>query len=80
MRPRRTRVQRTRRGLSAHLGGVVWQEISKKAYPLASDALDRALLDLVAEAGNHRQLKKGANEATKCLNRVCGHTLKWAMG
>eukprot|EP01108_Squamamoeba_japonica_P004562 TRINITY_DN358_c0_g1_i1.p3 TRINITY_DN358_c0_g1~~TRINITY_DN358_c0_g1_i1.p3 ORF type:complete len:138 (+),score=38.35 TRINITY_DN358_c0_g1_i1:35-415(+) len=44
-------------------------EISKKAYPLASDTLDRALLDLVSEAGNHRQLKKGANEATKCLNR-----------
>jgi len=44
-------------------------EISKKAFPLAPDAVDKAILDLVNEAANHKQIKKGANEATKCLNR-----------
>jgi hypothetical protein len=70
--------------------GARQEEISKKAYPLASDALDKAstasarslsvllcsrgahsslvhrvsqaILDLVNEAANHKQIKKGANE------------------
>ena len=40
-----------------------------KAYPLADSELTVAILDLVQQASNYKQLKKGANEATKTLNR-----------
>lgn len=42
---------------------------SSKAYPLAPPALSTTILDLVQQAANYKQLKKGANEATKTLNR-----------
>ena len=44
-------------------------EVNPKAYPLADDTLTKTILDLVQQATNYRQLKKGANEATKTLNR-----------
>ena len=40
-----------------------------KAYPLASPQLSNTILDLVQQANNYKQIKKGANEATKTLNR-----------
>ncbi len=40
-----------------------------KAFPLADDALTQTILDHVQQASHYRQLKKGANEATKTLNR-----------
>lgn len=40
-----------------------------KAFPLADAALSQQILDVVQQASNMRQLKKGANEATKTLNR-----------
>ncbi|KAL0640565.1 RNA binding protein snu13 [Maublancomyces gigas] len=40
-----------------------------KAFPLADAALTQQLLDLIQQASHYRQLKKGANEATKTLNR-----------
>ena len=40
-----------------------------KAYPLADANLTVTILDIVQQAGNYKQLKKGANEATKTLNR-----------
>ena len=40
-----------------------------QAYPLADASLTITILDLVAQANNYKQLKKGANEATKTLNR-----------
>ncbi len=40
-----------------------------KAFPLADAELTVAILDLVQQASNYKQLKKGANEATKTLNR-----------
>ena len=40
-----------------------------KAFPLADAALTQQILDVVQQASNMRQLKKGANEATKTLNR-----------
>jgi len=43
--------------------------VNPKAYPLADAALSKTILDIVAQAGNYKQLKKGANEATKTLNR-----------
>ncbi|CCH60706.1 hypothetical protein TBLA_0D01990 [Henningerozyma blattae CBS 6284] len=40
-----------------------------KAFPLADGTLTQQILDVVQQAANLRQLKKGANEATKTLNR-----------
>ncbi|KAL2113804.1 hypothetical protein VUR80DRAFT_2196 [Thermomyces stellatus] len=39
------------------------------AWPLADAALEQELLDLIQACQHARQLKKGANEATKSLNR-----------
>jgi U4/U6 small nuclear ribonucleoprotein SNU13 len=35
------------------------------AWPVADEALSQEILDIVQQANNYRQLKKGANEATK---------------
>ena len=40
-----------------------------RAYPMAKDALTTKILNLAQQATNYKQLKKGANEATKALNR-----------
>ncbi|GBE82132.1 NHP2/L7aE family protein [Sparassis latifolia] len=40
-----------------------------KAWPLAESDLNDQILDLVERASQFKQLKKGANEATKTLNR-----------
>ncbi|KDQ60925.1 hypothetical protein JAAARDRAFT_55658 [Jaapia argillacea MUCL 33604] len=40
-----------------------------KAWPLAEAELTNQILDLVQQASQYKQLKKGANEATKTLNR-----------
>ena len=40
-------------------------EINPKAYPLADEELNKNILDLVQQALNYKQLKKGANEG-KC--------------
>ncbi|KAL3480065.1 50S ribosomal protein L30e-like protein [Aspergillus californicus] len=39
------------------------------AWPIADEALSQQLLDLVQQASHYKQIKKGANEATKTLNR-----------
>ncbi|XP_072748693.1 NHP2-like protein 1 homolog [Anoplolepis gracilipes] len=44
-------------------------EISPRAYPLADLPLTAKILNLIQQALNYGQLKKGANEATKSLNR-----------
>ena len=44
-------------------------EVNPKAYPLADQALTAKILNLVQQATNYKQLRKGANEATKTLNR-----------
>ncbi|KAF8350449.1 50S ribosomal protein L30e-like protein [Amanita rubescens] len=44
-------------------------EAHGKAWPLADADLTNSILDLVQQAGTYKQLKKGANEATKTLNR-----------
>jgi len=45
-------------------------DTNSKIFPLADGALANQLLDLVQQANNYKQLKKGANEATKALNRA----------
>ncbi|KAJ3201846.1 RNA binding protein snu13 [Entophlyctis luteolus] len=42
---------------------------ASKAFPLADAQLTNKILDLVQQATHYKQLKKGANEATKTLNR-----------
>ncbi|KAL7296101.1 NHP2-like protein 1 homolog [Trichogramma pretiosum] len=44
-------------------------EVNPKAYPLADGTLTPKLLNLVQQAMNYKQLRKGANETTKTLNR-----------
>lgn len=40
-----------------------------RAFPLADADLTQQILDIIQQATHLRQLKKGANEATKTLNR-----------
>eukprot|EP00918_Siedleckia_nematoides_P016004 GHVU01034538.1.p1 GENE.GHVU01034538.1~~GHVU01034538.1.p1 ORF type:complete len:154 (-),score=13.09 GHVU01034538.1:220-681(-) len=40
-----------------------------KAYPLATHDLTNKIMEVVQQACNYKQLKRGANEATKALNR-----------
>ncbi|KAK2761591.1 RNA binding protein snu13 [Arachnomyces sp. PD_36] len=42
---------------------------SSAAWPVADEALSQSLLDLVQQASHYQQVRKGANEATKTLNR-----------
>ncbi|KAF2725796.1 L30e-like protein [Polychaeton citri CBS 116435] len=39
------------------------------AWPVADSKLSQEILDLTQQASHYRQLKKGANEVTKSLNR-----------
>lgn len=52
-----------------HKNNNLHHTMSEKAFPLADADLTIALLDLVQQATNYKQTKKGANEATKTLNR-----------
>ncbi|CAK7329391.1 unnamed protein product [Dovyalis caffra] len=45
------------------------EAVNPKAYPLADAQLTVTTLDLIQQAANYKQLKKGPNEATKTLNR-----------
>ena len=40
------------------------EAVNPKAYPLADAQLTITILDLVQQAANYKQLKKGANEGT----------------
>ena len=44
-------------------------EVSDKAFPLAEAKLTQTIIDIVQTASNMKLVKKGANEATKALNR-----------
>jgi len=46
------------------------QEISERAQPLATEELSSELYDLVGQCASLKQIKKGANESTKTLNRA----------
>ena len=45
------------------------KKVNPKAIPLAEAALAQQIMDLVQQAASYKQLRKGANEATKTLNR-----------
>ncbi|GAU90204.1 hypothetical protein RvY_02655 [Ramazzottius varieornatus] len=44
-------------------------EVNPKAYPLADPTLTNKVMNVCQQAVSYKQLKKGANEATKALNR-----------
>jgi U4/U6 small nuclear ribonucleoprotein SNU13 len=44
-------------------------EVNPKAYPLADQTLTVKIMNLIQQALNYKQLRRGANEATKTLNR-----------
>lgn len=46
------------------------EEINPKAYPLADEDLNKSILDLVQQALNYKQLKKGANEGIYTINII----------
>jgi hypothetical protein len=48
---------------------VLTQEISERAQPLATEDLSSEIFDLISQCASLKQIKKGANEATKTLNR-----------
>eukprot|EP01025_Chloroclados_australasicus_P023893 TRINITY_DN2407_c0_g1_i1.p4 TRINITY_DN2407_c0_g1~~TRINITY_DN2407_c0_g1_i1.p4 ORF type:complete len:128 (-),score=18.58 TRINITY_DN2407_c0_g1_i1:180-563(-) len=48
------------------------EAVNPKAFPLAGADLANTIHDIVQQATSHKQLRKGANEATKTLNR--GHS------
>ncbi len=52
-----------------HINLILTLVVNPKAYPLADSELTVAIFDAVQMASNYKQLKKGANEATKTLNR-----------
>ncbi|KAA0192230.1 hypothetical protein HAZT_HAZT004200 [Hyalella azteca] len=43
--------------------------VSPKAFPLADAALSQKLLSLTQQCTSYHQVRRGANEATKALNR-----------
>jgi U4/U6 small nuclear ribonucleoprotein SNU13 len=43
-------------------------EVNPKAYPLADSQLAQAIQELVSQAANYKQLKKGANEGKLSLS------------
>merc|ERR1712167_466879 len=50
-------------------GEAAMAEVNPKAFPLADTDMTRKTLDLLQQSSNYKQLRKGANEATKTLNR-----------
>ena len=50
-------------------------EKDQRIYPEAPSQLQASILDLVQQAQHYKQLKKGANETTKSLNRGIGEII-----
>ncbi|MES1919242.1 NHP2-like protein 1 [Bonamia ostreae] len=44
-------------------------EVNSRAFPLADEELKKKLLELVQSSHQYKQVKRGANESTKALNR-----------
>lgn len=51
------------------LANTMSNQNESAAWPIADAAMSQEILDLIQSASHYRQLKKGANEATKALNR-----------
>lgn len=44
-------------------------QVNPKAYPLADATLTKTILDLVQQASNYKQLRKGANEGEETTHK-----------
>ncbi len=44
--------------------------MNPKAYPLADAQLTNTILDIVQQAANYKQLKKGANEGARSVHNI----------
>lgn len=44
--------------------------VSPKAFPLANPELTAAILEMISSAATNKQIRRGANEVTKTLNRL----------
>ena len=63
------------------------EEVNPKAYPLADASLTTKILNLIQQALNYKQLRKGANEGRLTLNLLTttivaapSNASKWQMG
>lgn len=45
-------------------------QVNPKAYPLADATLTKTILDLVQQASNYKQLRKGANEGEESYEDI----------
>lgn len=54
---------------NASINFIQTEEVNPKAFPLADAQLTAKIMNLLQQALNYNQLRKGANEATKTLNR-----------
>lgn len=52
-------------------------QVNPKAYPLADATLTKTILDLVQQASNYKQLRKGANEGEEMYNNLTRTQLVW---
>lgn len=56
-----------------HIYDLQTEEVNPKAYPLADASLTTKILNLIQQALNYKQLRKGANEGTL----ISKHLSKW---
>lgn len=69
-----------------HISDLQTEEVNPKAYPLGDSSLTTKILNLIQQALNYKQLRKGANEGmliSECLELylslpicLCGMMLK----
>ena len=57
----------TRVSLQASSGSTETKAVNPKAYPLADSQLTVTIVDLLQQATNYKQIKKGANEGKDVL-------------
>jgi len=71
-KPKKSKKEKKEKAEAAPAEKGPGDEKKSKAWPLADQTLSVKILELVQQANNYKQLKKGANEATKTLNRgIC---------
>lgn len=46
------------------------EDVNPKAFPLADPQLTVTILDLIQQASNYKQLRKGANEGTVTIQQL----------
>ena len=52
------------------IGCILQAEVNPKAFPLADADMTKKVLELIQQACNYKQLRKGANEGICCLMKA----------